>query len=99
MCRPPRIPANLEKRTARRSVPSIINGLCQTLNALKSKKVLVAMEATGAYETLLVKCLASHRIDVAVLNPRQIREFAKGIGMDAKTDPIDAQLTSMPSIW
>lgn len=71
-----------------------INGLCQTLKALKSKKLLVAMEATGGYETLLVKFLASHRIDVAVLNPRQIRDFAKGIGMDAKTDPIDAQLIS-----
>ncbi len=29
-----------------------------------------------------------------VLNPRQVRDFAKGIGLDAKTDPIDAQLIS-----
>ncbi len=52
------------------------------------------MEATGGYETLLVKCLAKHAIDAAVLNPRQVRDFAKGIVLDAKTDPIDAQLIS-----
>ena len=68
-----------------------INGLCMVL---KKKNVLVAMEATGGYETLLVKCLAKHGIDAAVLNPRQVRDFAKGIGLDAKTDPIDAQLIS-----
>ena len=71
-----------------------INGLCKTLKALKKKQVLVAMEATGGYETLLAKCLAKHGIDAAVLNPRQVRDFAKGIGLDAKTDPIDAQLIS-----
>lgn len=68
-----------------------INGLCKKL---KKKNVLVAMEATGGYETLLVRCLAKHEIDAAVLNPRQVRDFAKGIGLDAKTDPIDAQLIS-----
>ena len=35
-----------------------------------------------------------HGIDAAVLNPRQVRDFAKGVGLDAKTDPIDAQLIS-----
>lgn len=68
-----------------------IDGLCKTL---KKKQVLVAMEATGGYETLLVKCLAKYGIDAAVLNPRQVRDFAKGIGLDAKTDPIDAQVIS-----
>ncbi len=68
-----------------------INGLCKVW---KKKQVLVAMEATGGYETLLVRCLAMHGIDAAVLNPRQLRDFAKGIGLDAKTDPIDAQLIS-----
>ena len=68
-----------------------INGLCMVL---KKKCVFVAMQATGGYETLLVKCLAKHGIDAAVLNPRQVRDFAKGIGLDAKTDPIDAQLIS-----
>ena len=68
-----------------------INAFCKNL---KKENVFVAMEATGGYETLLVKCLAKHGIDAAVLNPRRVREFAKGIGLDAKTDPIDAQLIS-----
>ena len=72
-----------------------INALCKTW---KKKNVFVAMEATGGYETLLVKCLAKHGIDAAVANPRQVRDFAKGIGLDAKTDPIDAQL-GVVSCW
>ncbi len=68
-----------------------INALCKIW---KKKNVFVAMEATGGYETLLVRCLAKNGIDAAVANPRQVRDFAKGIGLDAKTDPIDAQVIS-----
>ena len=68
-----------------------INAFCKNL---KKENVFVAMEATGGYETLLVKCLAKHAIHAAVLNPRRVRDFAKGIGLDAKTDPIDAQVIS-----
>jgi transposase len=53
---------------------------------------LVVMEATGGYEDRLVTLLHQHGIAVAVVNPRRVRDFAKGIGMDAKTDPIDAQV-------
>uniref|UniRef100_UPI0011B68956 IS110 family transposase n=1 Tax=Novipirellula aureliae TaxID=2527966 RepID=UPI0011B68956 len=31
-------------------------------------------------------------MDVAIVNPKQVRHFAKGIGHDAKTDPIDAKV-------
>ena len=68
-----------------------INDLCKKL---KSKKLLFAMEATGGYELLLRTCLAKHGIDSTVLNPRQVRDFAKGIGLDAKTDAIDAHVIS-----
>ena len=34
--------------------------------------------------------LTKHKVDVAIVNARQVRDFANGIGMDAKTDPIDA---------
>lgn len=62
---------------------------------LKTKKdVLVVMEATGGYEFALVNVLAQHQIAVAVVNPRQVRDFAKGIGKDAKTDSIDAEVLS-----
>ena len=48
--------------------------------------VMVIMEGTGGYEYLLLKHLASHKLDAAVINPRRIRDFAKGIGLDAKTE-------------
>ena len=48
------------------------------------------MEATGGYEEVLATLLHQHQIPLAVVNPRRVRDFAKGIGKDAKTDPIDA---------
>lgn len=53
---------------------------------------LVVMEATGGYEELLVGLLHQHDIAVAVVNPRRVRAFAAGVGKDAQTDPIDAQV-------
>jgi transposase len=53
---------------------------------------IVVMEATGGYEELLVGLLHQHDIAVAVVNPRRVRAFAAGIGKDAKTDAIDAQV-------
>ena len=50
------------------------------------------MEATGGYENQFVQVLHNHGIALAVVNPRRVRDFAKGIGMDAKTDPIDARV-------
>ena len=52
------------------------------------------MEATSRFETLLVNQLAKHQVQAAVVNPRRVREFAKRIGMDAKTDLIDAAVLS-----
>jgi transposase len=51
---------------------------------------LVVLEATGRYERLAATSLASAGIAVAVVNPRQARDFAKAIGKLAKTDRIDA---------
>jgi transposase len=53
---------------------------------------IVVMEATGGYEELLVTLLHQHQIAVAVVNPRRVKDFAAGIGRDAKTDPIDAHV-------
>jgi transposase len=69
-----------------------IDELCSQLK--KKRKLMVVMEATGGYEKLLVERLFKLGIKVAVVNPRQVRDFAKGIGLDAKTDPIDAQVIS-----
>lgn len=53
---------------------------------------LVVMEATGGYERLVVATLAGAAIAVAVVNPRQVRQFAKSTGALAKTDRIDARI-------
>jgi len=70
-----------------------INQLCSQLEK-KKRQVMVVMEGTGGYEFLLLKCLASHNLDAAVINPKRIRDFAKAIGEDAKTDQIDAKVIS-----
>ena len=51
---------------------------------------LVVIEATGGYERLLVADLLDAGHLVAVVNPRQVRDFAKALGILAKTDRIDA---------
>jgi transposase len=56
----------------------------------QAKPTLVVMEATGGLEASVAAALAAVAIPVAVVNPRQARDFAKAIGKLAKTDAIDA---------
>jgi transposase len=51
---------------------------------------LVVLEATGGYEMPIAAALSAEKIPVAIVNPRQVRDFAKGIGKLAKNDQIDA---------
>jgi transposase len=51
---------------------------------------LVVIEATGGYERPLVLALQERRIDVAVINPVRVRNYARACGQLAKTDKIDA---------
>ena len=53
---------------------------------------LVVVEATGGYELALVGALGAAGIPVVVVNPRQVRDFAKATGQLAKTDRIDARM-------
>lgn len=50
----------------------------------------VVVEATGGYERALITALIEAGYRVAVVNPRQVRDFAKALGILAKTDRIDA---------
>jgi len=52
---------------------------------------LVVLEATGGYERAVVAALGAAGLPVVVLNPRQVRDFAKATGRLAKTDQLDAQ--------
>ena len=51
---------------------------------------LVVMEATGGYETVVASAIAAAHLPLAVVNPRQIRDFARATGKLAKTDRLDA---------
>jgi transposase len=51
---------------------------------------LAVMEATGGYQVAAVAELAAANIPIAVVNPRQVRDFAKASGTLAKTDTLDA---------
>ena len=58
---------------------------------LQSAQVrLIVVEATGGLESRLVALAASSGLAIAVINPRQARDFAKAIGVLAKTDKVDA---------
>jgi transposase len=56
---------------------------------------LIVLEATGGYELLCVAALAAVGLPVVVVNPRQVRDFAKATGQLAKTDRIDADLLAL----
>lgn len=65
-----------------------LDSLVSRLKALAPQ--IVALEATGGFETVVTAALAAAGLPVVVVNPVQVRAFAKAIGQRAKTDPIDA---------
>lgn len=67
-----------------------ISSLVDRLTALQP--ALIVMEATGGLETLLYAALTTAGLPAVVMNPRQVRDFAKAMGTLAKTDALDAQV-------
>jgi len=66
-------------------------GIRQIVECLKEvRPVLIVIEATGGLEVRIATELASQELPVAVINPRQARDFAKATGRLAKTDQVDA---------
>ncbi len=66
-------------------------GLAQLVVRLQAlAPALVAVEATGGFETVVAASLAAARLPVVVVNPAQVRHYAQALGKRAKTDPIDA---------
>jgi transposase len=53
---------------------------------------LIVLEATGGLERALIAMLLAAQLPVAVVNPRQVRDFARASGQRAKTDRIDARV-------
>ena len=69
------------------------NGFKQLKKYITSSKVdKIIMESTGSYHRPLQKFLTLNQFNVFVINPKQIRDFAKACGIFAKTDKIDAQV-------
>ena len=70
-----------------------IDALVERVTALRP--ALVVLEATGRYEAPCAASLASAGVAVAVVNPRQVRDFAKSTGRLAKTDRLDAAVLAL----
>ncbi len=69
------------------------NGLAKLVTKMKRlAPALIVLEATGGYEVNVAAELQSHSFPVAVVNPRHIRDFARSVGILAKTDKLDAQI-------
>lgn len=68
-------------------------GIARLVSRLKrAAPTLIVLEATGGYERSLVLALAEAGLPAAVVNPRQVRDFAKARGVLAKTDAVDARV-------
>lgn len=66
-------------------------GVAELVARLKAlSPALIALEATGGFETIVAAGLAAAALPVVVVNPAQVRHFAQALGKRAKTDPIDA---------
>ena len=74
-----------------RTLPYNAKGLRLLLDGLRPLgHCLIVLEATGGYERSLIATLIDAQFAVALVNPRQVRDYARGIGRLAKTDRIDA---------
>jgi len=70
--------------------PEGIAGLVEELK--EQRPPLIVLEATGGYEMAAVRALQEAGLGVAVVNPRQARDFARASGRLAKTDALDARV-------
>jgi transposase len=76
--------------------PNDETGIARLVARLREvKPELVVLEATGGYETAVAIALATAGVAVAVVNPRQVRDFAKAFNKLAKTDAIDADCLAL----
>lgn len=76
--------------------PNSEHGIDELIETLEvDPPALVVLEATGGFETATALALAAREIPVVVVNPRQVRDFAKSTGQLAKTDRIDARILAL----
>lgn len=79
-----------------RRVPHTDEGIATLVADLGQRRpALIVLEATGGYETEVATALALAGLPVALINPRQVRDFAKALGRLAKTDALDADVLAL----
>ena len=64
--------------------------LIKAIGSIKNASAHVVCEATGGYERLLVDSLHQANLTISMINPARVRSFASALGMEAKTDALDA---------
>ena len=78
------------------AVPRDSEGLADLVARLSAlMPQLVVLEATGGFEIVVAAALAGATLPVVVVNPRQIRDFARATGRLAKTDALDAKVIAL----
>lgn len=79
-----------QQRGSEPNTASCIAALAKTLAAIGPHRIV--LEATGGYERAIARTLFDAGLPVCVINARQIRHFAKALGVTAKTDSINAEV-------
>ena len=77
------------KKEVKNSTASIVKYIVKKI--AKPGEAFVVCEATGGYERTLVKAMQTAGVAACIANPFQVRQFAEGIGVLEKSDPIDAE--------
>ena len=85
------VPNGLRRRVG--TEPAALDGLVRELVALVPTVIVV--EASGGYESALVSACGVAGLPIVVVNPRQVRDFAKALGRLAKTDTLDAEVLAL----
>jgi len=70
--------------------PKELRSLAKQLKAMNPR--LIVLEASGGYERAAVMAFSELSLPVAVVYPKRVRQFARGLGIMAKTDSIDARV-------
>lgn len=75
------------------TLPNDPRGIEEAVTRMRTlKPVLIVLEATGGLERPVVRALVAAAVPVIVVNPRQVRDFARATGQLAKTDRLDARV-------
>jgi transposase len=77
-------------------VPNTPAGVRRLVAKLRGLEVdLIVVESTGGYERKLTETLSEANLPVVLVNPWRVRRFGEGLGILAKTDPIDARILAL----